>query len=95
MYSIFNLSALLEIASTAKVYDQDLWSYKTAESGSIKDAVDYLLRITDYENSVDTKNLMRILPKANELSNGQYINELNKLKEMYDHFDLTQLYFVN
>lgn len=95
MYAVFNLSALLEAATIAKAYNEDLWNYKSKDSGSIKNAVEYLLRIVNYNNPSDSKNLMRILPKANELSGGKYIEELNKLKQQFDSFDLTDLYFVN
>jgi hypothetical protein len=95
VYAVFNLSALLEVATIAKAYNEDLWEYETEDSGSIKDAVNYLLSISDFGKDSDTKNLIRILPKANELSNGEYIDELNKLKQKFDSFDLTELYFVN
>lgn len=95
MYAVFNLSALLEIATIAKIYNQDLWNYKSNNSGSIKDAVDYILTTVDYENQTDTKNLMRILPKANELSKGKYVDKMNIIKQKYDSFNLTDLYYVN
>lgn len=95
MYAVFNLSALLEIATIAKIYDENIWDFRTDQSGSIKDAVDYLLSIADYKNTSEVKNLMRIIPKANELSNGMYKNEWGKLTKKIGHFDLTQLYFVN
>lgn len=95
VYVVFNLSAFLDIALLAQVYDENLWNYKTRVSGSIKDAVDYLLSISDNKDDSDAKNLMRILPKANKLSGGKYIKELNKLKQKFDSFDLTELYFVN
>lgn len=95
MYAVFNLSALLEIATIARTYEHDLWNYKAKDSGSIKDAVDYLLSNADYKNQSDTKNLLRILPKANELSGGKYNKVINKIKSETDHIDLTDLYFVN
>ena len=95
MYAVFNLSALLDIASIAELYDQDLWNYKSSSSGSIKNAVDYLLSISDFKDNSETKNLMRILPKANELSDGEYSDEIREIRQKIRSFDLTELYFVN
>ena len=101
MYSTFNLSALVEIALIANLYEIDLWSYKTDNSGSIEDAVNYL--VTKYEindtkpfnGKVSYKNLLRILPKANEITKGKYNKVIEKIKSENRNIDLTELYFVN
>ena len=101
MYTIFNLSALVEIALIAKQYDIDLWTFKTKNSGSIEDAVDFLVnkyKLNDrktFNGKVSYKNLLRILPKANELSENKYQDTLDKIKSDNRNIDLTQLYFVN
>lgn len=101
MYSVFNLSALIEIAEIAINYNIDLWNYKNMSCGSIKDAVDFLVinyKIDNrkiFNNKVSYKNLMRILPKANELSKGRYEKVINKILSENDHINLTEMYFVN
>ncbi|KAK9768080.1 hypothetical protein K7432_001576 [Basidiobolus ranarum] len=42
-YSIFNLSGLFRLASTASLLGVDLWNYQSPEGGSIRLATDYLI----------------------------------------------------
>lgn len=101
MYSVFNLSALIEIALIAKKFDVDLWNYKNENCGSIKDAVDFLVNNYKtnnkaiFNNKVSYKNLLRILPKANILSDSEYSEVINEIIEQNPKLDLTYLYFVN
>ncbi len=101
MYSIFNLSALIGIAEVANEYDIDLWNYKNENCGSIKDGVDFLVKnYRDdnrkiFKNKVSYKNLMRILPRANALSDSEYTEVINQIISQNPNTDLTHLYFSN
>jgi uncharacterized Ntn-hydrolase superfamily protein len=42
-YSVYNVSALTELANLARRVDVDLWNFKTEDGRSIRAAIDYLL----------------------------------------------------
>jgi hypothetical protein len=46
-YSIYNLEALMKLATEAQTVNVDLWSYKAPDGGSIRGVVDYLLPFAD------------------------------------------------
>lgn len=46
-YSVFNLDALMRLAQEARQVDVDLWSYRAADGGSIRKALEYLLPFAD------------------------------------------------
>lgn len=101
MYSVFNLSALLEICLIAKQYNIDLWTYQTVDCGSVKDAVDFLVKkykIDDrnsFNGKVSYKNLLRLLTKANRLLDYDEKDVEYEILQDSKNVDLTHLYFSN
>jgi len=101
MYSVFNLSALVDLAELGDKYKIDLWDYKTKDCGSIKDAIDFLVKNSSknssklFKDKINTKNLLRILPKADTKFSGEYSGFLNTELKKNKNIDLTSVFFVN
>ncbi|MCF6269632.1 MAG: alginate lyase family protein, partial [Melioribacteraceae bacterium] len=101
MYSVFNLSAFVELAEFGDKYYINLWNYKTKECGSIKDAVDFLVKNSSqksnklFKDKISTKNLLRIIPKVDIKFNGEYHSFLKTELKKEKNVDLTSVYFVN
>jgi hypothetical protein len=99
-YSIFNLSALFNLALLGNQYNNQLWNYKGNESGSIKDALDFLIEMTivkdewSYSGSMDKKELLRFLYTAVDIYGSDYQEYINLIEKEFQMTKLTDLYFV-
>jgi len=100
-YSIFNLSALINLALLGDQYNIDLWNYKGEESGSIKDALDFLIENSfvelnwRYSGQVHEENLLRLLYPAMDNYGEEYKKYIDMIEKDYKRIYLTDLYFVN
>jgi hypothetical protein len=61
-YSIYNLEALMKLATEAQTVHVDLWNYKAPDGGSIRAAVDYLLSFTDGKKKWEHEELDGVSP---------------------------------
>jgi hypothetical protein len=61
-YSIYNLEALMKLATEAQTVNVDLWSYRAPGGGSIRGAVDYLLSFADGKKKWEHEELDGVSP---------------------------------
>jgi hypothetical protein len=61
-YSIYNLEALMKLATEAQTVHVDLWSYNAPSGGSIRGAVDYLLSFADKQKKWEHEDLDGVSP---------------------------------
>lgn len=101
MYSIFNLSALIEMAIIANYYEINLWNYKEKKCGSVQNAVEFLVTNVInrnkkvFGNSLDERSLLVILPKVSFNFDHEYTELTNSLIKKYNPVELSMMVFNN
>lgn len=101
IYSVFNLSALFNLALVGDNYNIYLWDFKGEMSGSIKDALDFLINNVlvednwNYTGAVNKENLLRFLYTATDKYGIEYQKYIKMIEADYQKINLTDLYFVN
>ena len=61
-YSIYNLEALMKLASEAQSVNVDLWNYKAPDGGSIRAALDFLLPFAEKQKTWEHEELDGVSP---------------------------------
>jgi hypothetical protein len=61
-YSIYNLEALMKLATEAQTMNVDLWDYKAPDGGSIRAALDFLMPFADKQKTWEHEELDGISP---------------------------------
>jgi hypothetical protein len=63
-YSVFDIEALMKLATEAQAVNVDLWNYKAPNGGSIRAALDYLLPFAANEKKWEHEELDGVSPTA-------------------------------
>ena len=85
-YSVMNLDGLMQLAILGEAVGVDLWNFKNKESGSIKDAVDYLSQFVNNEKNwkhpqIEPLKIERFYPlvrRANRVFKNEKYSELSR-----------------
>jgi hypothetical protein len=99
-YSVFNLSALFNLSILGNQFNIQLWNYKGENSGSIKDALDFLIEKSLIENNwpysgvMDKKELLRFLYTASDVYGSKYQEYINLIEKDFNKYSLTDIYFI-
>jgi hypothetical protein len=97
-YSLFNLTAFVQLAIFANLVGEDLWNYRTADGRSLRQAIDFLVPFATRRERFPYQQITRLDPTslhpilrlaATALNNPQYLAVAAQIGGQTSRLDLT------